>query len=255
MKSPTPLDRRYIFIQIKAERNHATQAVVPFHPEIFNLNESILTDEKMARDSLSIAKNQFEEETRTYIRSLENDMRAQGKSINPSLKLDKYGHFDDSWSFDFLPCGGIMLMIWEPGGDKTHKMSLVPEIVMISNGILTGKGKRPARIEEIEFSPNVTVMYGSIHMSDYVLFSPEMMSEYECLIPDKVPGFEEEGTITEILHRASNDENDRVLDVSMNAFCSDYLDNVPQALLLRDWAVEYHNRLLKEVKPKKTYLS
>ncbi len=76
--------------------------------------------------------------------------------------------------------------------------------------------------------PKIACWYGSVYSSEHILLPLETMLEYEM-----------ETGVPEV-HNVKG----RFADIPMRAFCSDYTENVAQALLLRDWAVEYHNRLL-----------
>jgi hypothetical protein len=223
---PSPLDRRLLLIQIKSERDDGCQAVVPIHPSIYNLPNSIRNDEGTARNALLIARGQFEKESGDYIEYL----KANGFPLSP-LGLEKFMGFDDSWLFEFFPYGDLLAMRWDFGGEDKYEMGAVRPIA-ITNAISTlHSGKRQARIEECECVPNVAIFYGSVREDDHLLLPRESMLEYE----EKVVDF------GGLAHR----ENGWITEVPASAFCSSYTLNVPQALLLRNWAVEYHNSLLK----------
>ena len=225
---PTPLDRRYIIIQIKEDRD-GCQAVVPIHPSILDLPESILTDESIAREALSAAREQFETEANAYAEAMTQH------GINPSLRMDEFQRINDKWRFDFAPYREMLAMRWEFEDEQPYEIGLVPA-VLVSNGVFT-KTSQPnqAPLEEIEIVPNVFILYGNTRASDHLLLSREMMLEYERKgeLPLGLP------------KKLLRSERGWMVEVPMSALCSSYTLNVPQALLLRNWAVEYHNRLLQ----------
>ena len=227
--SPTPLDRRYILLQQKAERDDRLQSVVPIHPSILDLPEDILFDVGIAKDSLYAARQQFEKETNDYT----DWMKKERYQYYSELKLREYEHFNDNWSFEFAPHDGILKMTWKADDKEPIHIALVNN-VLITNALEFEKGKGLIKPEDCEIVENVAYLQGSVHYSDGILLSPETMLEYEAKSP---------------LGEIARDQEDWKLDIPMNAFCSTYLDNIPQGLLLRDWAVDYNNRLLQKANP------
>lgn len=234
IKSLTPLDRRYLPIQAKEEYDDRCQAVVPIHPDILGLPDSVLTDGKLARDTLSSIGEQFEREVEDYITTL----REKGyQSIIVDDRVEDYGHFDCRWLFDFSAYNGLMKMSWELDEKEPYEMVLLTSPVLVSNAVESeimrdlGFPNKKGEPEEYEIAPNVTIIYGSKHVPDFVFMPTETMLEYEMrpqMLLRKIDGWKAE--------------------ICVRAFCSSYVNNVPQALLLRNWAVEYHNRLLEQTR-------
>jgi len=226
----TPMERRLLFIHSKDDRNQDCQAVVPAHPAILGLPNDVLTDEAIARDALSTARDQYETLAGGYIMALE----AQGDHIDPSLKqeLEEYRRFNDGWSFEFQPYNRVLAMKWTTHRKDRHEMGMMSP-VLVSNDARTRPGPM-AKPVDWEMDLNVMLIYNTTMDPDFALLPKEVMLEYECDLPyiDLVRKVDEDGWLAE---------------VAMNAFCSSYTSNMPQALLLRDWAVEYNNRLLEKV--------
>ncbi len=226
------LDRRYLIIQIKEDRD-GCQAVVPVHPTVLDLPSSVLTDESIAREALSVAKAQFETEVESYVEAIGRD-----GSINESLKIQKFLKVSYRWRFSFAPFREMLAMRWDFGDEQPYEIGIVPA-VMVSNAIAAEEsGKEQATIEQIEISSNVTIFYGNTATDDYVLWPREMMMEYETKrqLPLGIP------------RKVVRSEKGWMASVPVSALCSSYTLNVPQALLMRNWASDYHNRLLERAK-------
>ena len=221
----TPLDRRHLLIQIKENRG-GCQAVVPVHPAVLRLGRLVLDDEKYVREALETARIQFETESKAYI----DVMRSEGP-MHQSLRLNEHEQWNNAWNFVFFSYNGVLGMRWELDEPKPYEIGYVPT-VCISNGIFLAN-KRRAQIDEIEIAPNVTIFYGNTMANDYLLLPREVMLEYECDDP---------------LAQKVHEETDLKTELAVGAFCSSYTRNVPQALLMRNWAAAYNNRLLEEAK-------
>ena len=214
-------------IQVKDDVDRC-QVVVPVHPEVLKLGNSLLADEEYAAEALKTARKQFERDAVAYIEAL----RSEG-SLHPSLRLDEYRRWNDEWRFTFFPYGGILAMRWELAEPEPCRIGLFPHVCITNEYMHISKdGPRRAEIDDAEMAPNVGILYGSTTHEDYLLIPHKTMLEYE-----------KRDDVTQVVHEA--DANGTHLVVS--AFCSSYTRNVPQALLMRDWAVDYHNRLLGHV--------
>ncbi|MBI2173019.1 MAG: hypothetical protein HYT73_02285 [Candidatus Aenigmarchaeota archaeon] len=225
MKILTPLDRRQLLIQIK-DNVDGCQAVVPAHPEVLRLDGSVLTDETYAMEALRAIREHFETDSGAYIEAL----ISMGYHTRPSLKLDEYRRWNDGWRFTFSPFNEVLSMRWELDEPEPYEIGLCP-MVCITNGIVLEEHGNIAEIDEVEIAPNVGIIYGSTHEDDRLLIPHETMLEYE-----------HRTALTQKVHKES------VLGtyLAVSAFCSSYTRNVPQALLMRNWAVDYHNRLLEK---------
>lgn len=220
-KKHTPLDKRRLPLQKRREHMHNYWALVPLHPAVFDLPVSSLEDGEIAKDALLVAKETFEQEVCGYIEVLEESRCI----IDPSVY--DYNHFDPAWRFSFQPHHAVMAMRWENDGTEPYSIALSQPLWVYS--ISLKNGGRDAGPEEYEASPGVS--FGNIpeNIPGVVFLPPQTASEYS----HRVIG----------AGRPVRRENATVYP--MRVFQSSPVRNVPQALLLRDWAVEYNNRLLE----------
>jgi hypothetical protein len=231
MKNHTPLNRRELPIQIKDDREQACEAVVPVHPGVIELPECIRMDEDIAKAALESARKKFEDDSLAYANALVKQM---GQEKRNELGLPGYMTFDKNWRIAFFPYNGLMGLRWQLNGDGVYDIGFVPAVA-ISNAIVSKDGQNVS-IEEIEMAPNVTLFYGLVIDDDYLMLPKGKMLQYEA-----------RSDLARMARR--NFPIDSHIAVIAGALCSSYVENVPQALLLRNWGVEYANQLLSMTEP------
>lgn len=218
------LDRKELLIQSIHEREKANlgdlTATVPVHLRILEFPASLRTDETLLQGARETVKAWYDEDMAYHLDAL----NAHGD--DPSL-VRGFERFDDGWILSGSPDEkGFLALSWRNNGRiDTIKFCKVP-VHLYNQWERKGKFYTPetgSRNKWIEsFGRNLCD-------SEVIFMDPEKMRKY---------GIECE------LARISL-ETGRA-EVLGHAFCSEYQPNMGKALLLRDFAVFYLNKLLEK---------
>ncbi|MBI2449629.1 hypothetical protein HYV49_05010 [Candidatus Pacearchaeota archaeon] len=216
------LVRRELPIQsiIERERMGLDDLVVtvPVHPKIFNLSQEVRTDLSLLGGAKEIVKSFYEEDMAYYLKCLEIH------EYDPSL-IKGFERFDDNWVLDGTPDEeGFLILTWKNNG-KVDCIEVVKSPVFFYNQYdESGRFYTPESALEGNLIENIG---RSQRHSEVVFMSPEKMSRYGA--ESRLAKIDTERGIAKVMGRA---------------FTSDYQPNMGKALLLRDFAVFYLNRLL-----------
>lgn len=214
------LDRHELPIQSINERNQDCTATVPVHLKVIGLPKSTRTDFSLIRTARKTVREWYNEDMNYYLKILE-----LGGYDLPWLK--GYEKFKDDWTLtgstgdDF-----INLILKENGKSHTIKYSSIPTPLYNQwnelNEFYTPEHFRETDAHEI--------LYRGVRDSDVVYMSPEKMLKYG--ITASITTFAPERGIAEVMG---------------TTFSSDYNANAAIPLLLRNFAVCYHNNLLLRI--------
>lgn len=215
----SPLVRQELPIQSVYERGEDCTTTVPVHLSILGLPPEVRTDLKLISGVRDTIKTWFDDDMERYLEVL----RAGGDDL---AHLRGYERFHDEWSLEGRPDGnGFLRLHWmEVGGTQSIGLAHIP-VVLHNRHNQQGKFYSQADIVEAACAE---IMYRSSLDPDVVLMTPGKMREY--------------GTESDV-HRI--DPSGGIAEVVSQAFCSDYQASMAKALLLRDFAVAYLNRLLE----------
>lgn len=193
-------------------------ATVPVHQKILQLPADVRTDQSLIADARGTVEAWYNEDMQYHLKCLEMG------GTDPSL-VKGYEIFDDEWIFEWSPDNeGFLALSWRDNG-RTDKIGFCDIPVFLYN---QWDENRRFYTEERAAQENwIECVDRSLRHSETVFMDPEKMRKY--------------GTESEL---ARFDPDKGIAEVAGYAFCSDYLPHMGKALLLRDFAVFYLNRLL-----------
>jgi len=214
------LDRKELLIQTihqRADENlDDLTATVPVHLRILDLPARVRTDGSLLEGARETVKVWYEEDMKYHLESLAY------YGDDPSL-VKGFEKFDDSWTLDGLPDEqGFFALRWKNNGRvDSIKFCKIP-LLFYNQWEKEGKF----------YTPEYTSSRKLVENFGRNLCDPEIIF----MDPEKMRNYGTEGDLTRILP-------DRA-EVMGHGFCSDYQPNMGKALLLRDFAVFYLNKLL-----------
>lgn len=216
-KMKEELSRWELLIQSIKERNCDCQAIVPIHLDVLSLRPELRTANFSINDALSTVREWYNKDMAIYLQSL----REEGKEL-PWLR--GYEEFGNDWKLGIRPGKkGFLDLTWDE--KKSHYIGFgeVPVTLYSESG---EHGKFPTA-EDCERNGWMLV-YRNVMDSEIVAMPPEKLKKYG----KEMPG------VAEI------DLKKGVAEVVAQAFYSPHYPSVAEALLLRNFAVYYHNQLL-----------
>ncbi len=193
-------------------------ATVPIHLKILQLSVSVRTDQSLIREARETVKVWFNEDMAYHLKCLEIG------GTDPSL-VKGYETFNDNWILEWLPDNeGFLTLSWKDNGrvDNIH-FCKIP--IFLYN----------------QWDENRKFYTRELVLKDYLIecFSRHLNDpEVVFMEPEKMKKYGIESKLARI------DLNKGVAEVMGHAFCSAYQPNMGKALLLRDFAVFYLNKLL-----------
>ena len=221
------LKKHEVVIQDLIYRNSALQVDVPVHPAIFSLDEKITLDRTIPTNV--ILNNDF-------ARDCENDINnyIQGNTdFSPEeisdLRLNDYRKFNSEWTFLFTPSdrGAFLDLHWNDGHSE-HTLGYISCPSYIQGDRKSHNSLWSAKeLSEQQDIPINSLFYGinSRAESSLILFET----------PEKFSRFHGE--------EIEQDNLSESIETTVHTFSSSYLENIPQAIILRNFAVEYLNKL------------
>lgn len=217
------LNRHELPIQSVSERSFDLTATVPVNATIFQLTPQARLDRVNLQGAHGTVSRWFNEDMEYHLECLRQD---GGADATKALK--GYERFSNDWSLvSTLGEGGFLQLHWrKPGQTQSIGLSRVP--IILYNALDKDHGFYTP--EKVLDGKTVEVLYRSVREPEIVFMNPEKMKQFA---KDDDPANIKIGT--------------GKIEVRANGFCSDYqtgLDAMPKALLLRDFAVFYLNRLL-----------
>lgn len=193
-------------------------ATVPVHMKILQLPVSVRTDSSLIAEARETVKCWFNKDMVYHLKCLEME------DYDPSL-VRGFERFDDNWVLEGLPDeSGFLSLYWKNNGRVDDIKFVQAPIFLYNQWDENGKFYAPEYILKRNLIENFA---RNLRDPEVVFMQPEKMRKY---------GIESE------LARIDIDRG--VAEVMCNAFCSGYHPNMGKALLLRDFAVFYLNKLL-----------
>ena len=211
------LVRRDLPIQSIKERGEDLTATVPVHLRVLRLPASVRIDQSLISDAREIVSAWYNEDMEYHIRCLELD------GYDLSI-IEGYERFNDDWILKGEPdINGFLSLSWDDGIDVGH-IGFVKSPVVYYNQF--DENKKFYTPDSALKGALVECLYRSLRDSETIWMDPDKMKKYgiECRL-------------------AKIDVKHGVAEVVGQAFCSDYQQNMGKALLLRDFAVFYLNKL------------
>ncbi len=220
------LDRRELPIQwikeFEIKGLDDLTATVPVHLKILQLPIPVRTDKLLLAGAIETIKAWFNEDMAYHLNSLESDGSCDPRAFS---LVREYERFNDNWAFEWLPDNaGFLALTWRDNGRVDRMCFCKTPVVLYNQWDENRQFYTPKYILENNFMEGST---RSLKESQTVFMEPEKMKKY---------GIESE--------LARIDVERGVAEVQGHAFCSDYQPNMGKALLLRDFAVFYLNKLL-----------
>ena len=225
------LHRKEIAIQELIYKDSALQVDIPLHSAIFSLDEMVRLDRSMANKIL------FDEE---YINECERDIGDYIKSIDylsedqkMELRLENFQKFSTEWEFSFSQSkySHFLDLIWNDGYKK-HELGYIDVPTFIFN-----YKKSPAlcksaedNASEVDMHPN-SLIFGRENLAEASLILFENPAKFIRFNGNKEAKYE--------LERKNNK-----ITMSVFTFSSSHLENIPQAIILRNFGVRYLNKLV-----------
>ena len=218
------LDRHELPIQSITERNEDCTATVPVHLAVMKMQPLVRVDSTLlSGNSLKTVRTWYNEDMEYYLDCL----KREGYHLP---WLEGYERFRDEWALTGEPDGhGFLQLQWREG-EQTHTIRFIKTPVILYNQF-NENGK--FYTFESGWKSKGLVEYISRSMKD---------SDTVCMGPEKMRLYGVENEIARIR------EDKGIAEVMGHAFCSDYHNNMARALLLRDFAVFYLNKLLEIAK-------
>lgn len=218
------LSRFELLIQSVRERNEYCRAVVPVHLDIFSLEPDIEGLRFSADSVLSTVREWYNADMAEYL----DDLKKEGKDL-PWLK--GFEEFGKDWKLGTRPgTRGFLDLTWNERQPHYIKFGAVPVTLVNKTDekgrFFTGEDCQKNRWRYVTRS----ILEGEV-----VAMPPEKMLKYG----KEVPGV------------ATIDLKKGVAEVLGQAFYSPYYESLAEAMLLRNFAVCYHNWLLEVAKSKK----
>jgi len=203
-------------LQAVYEMGQYATTIVPVHLEIANLNPARRTDLSIITDAKRTVRTWYNEDMEYYLGCLKEDGDHLGW-------LEGYEVFRDDWELGGESEGEFLKLIWKEN-NNLHAIRLNPNSVILRNQ--HDEQGRFYTTEKIRRGRFVEVAYRNLRDAEFVLISPEKMRKY--------------GQETNI---ARINESEGIAEVESRVFLSHYYPNVAKALLLRNFAVFYLNKL------------
>jgi len=218
------LDRGEAPIQDVSEYNERDRdsltATVPVHLEIFGIPVNVRTDKKIIGDVREVVKEWYNQDMLYHLKCLEGDDVADLSLVRG---FEKFG---DNWGLEGVADeGGFLRLVWKNNG-RIDQIAFCRAPVILYNQ--WDENKQFYTRAVATKNQWIELITRGLRQSECMFMTPEKMKRY--------------GVETEI-SRIRIEEG--VAEVMGHAFCSEYLPNMPRALLLRDFAVAYLNRLLE----------
>tara|TARA_Y100000310_G_C20649782_1_gene798724 strand:+ start:751 stop:1410 length:660 start_codon:yes stop_codon:yes gene_type:complete len=215
------LDRHELPIQSINERNHACTATVPVHLKVLRLPPKIRCDLTHLQGSREVVRDWYNADMKHHLHCLVN--------YGPVPGLKGYDRFNEDWTLDAVPDEqGFLRLQWQEE-KQVHKMQFVVIHTILYNQF--NENREFYTPEYFKGKDELEIMYRSLHDEETVYLTPEKMKCYGS----------ESGSIRIARERG-------VARVLGQSFCSEYHMSMPRALLLRNYAVFYLNRLLEVAK-------
>lgn len=214
------LIRQELPIQFIEERSLCT-AIVPVHLDILKLSPSIRTDRSLLDGAAANVKQAYNEDMAYHLSVLEK----VGIAAPP---LRGYEKFKGEWQLGGVPDGTGFLTLNLVADGGLHPIQFIPTPLILHN---------QHKPKKREFFAPEDVLNGKFteHFSR-IISRPNVVYMH----PEKMRHYSVEDALTRI------DEENGIAEVTALAFHSYYTD-ISKAILLRDFAVFYLNRLLEKV--------
>ena|SRR3989338_3075872 len=212
------LVRQELPIQSIYQREQACTATVPIHLDIMGLPEITRANPSLVANARDVVKPWYNEDMAYYI----NVLRKDGMELP---WLEAYEKFRDDWQLDGELCNGFLSLSWRENGE-VHNMRYNPIPVVLCNQH-DEYGEFYTHDSLTKGGRLIEIIYRNVTDPEIVAMDPEKMRKYGS-----------ESGIARIR------EDEGVAEVVGNVFSSDYHMNMAKALLLRNFAVFYMNRLL-----------
>ena len=193
-------------------------ATVPVHLKILQLPVSTRTNQSLIAEARETVKEWFNEDMDYHLKCL------NAYDDDPSL-VKGYERFNDDWILEWSPDDeGFLELAWKSNG-RIDNMSFCKIPIFLYN---QRDENRRFYTPESVLQENLIECFGrNLRNPEVVFMEPEKMKKY---------GIESE--------LARIDIKSGVAEVIGYAFCSNYQPHMGKALLLRDFAVFYLNKLL-----------
>lgn len=213
------LNRHELLIQSVTERNEDCCAIIPIHSQVLQLPLEVRLDKSILKGAITEVRKSYDEDMRNYLAVL-------GVQRHIMPWLEGYEKFNDNWVLDSKPGLGFLDLTWIDHKQEEMCVGLLSLPTIIYNQF--NEHKKFYSPEDWKADRWVPVMGRSINNEDVVAMSPEKMRKY---------GFEN-GIAKIEKHKGEARVISRV-------FHSEYYGNLAIPLLLRNYAVVYHNKLLE----------
>lgn len=217
------LDRHELPLQSVDEQGQSLKAIVPVHLNILSLRYQERVDRSNLSGAYSTVRRWYDEDMDYHLECLRKDRGTQGTN-----GMRGYERFSTDWSLgSTMGEGGFLNLTWRESA-RTRAIGLSRTPVILFNRSDQDHGFHT--LDGVMDGKTIEVVYKSIDTPEVVYMDPDKMRQY--------------GKET---RRAKIDLEKGVAEVMASAFCSESqngLAALPKALLLRDYAVFYLNRLL-----------
>lgn len=205
--------------------NDRIHVAIPILPGVLSLDEKIRLDTSLPKEIFSALGPEYEEDVQCYMLNLRPEQIKQlglgyfVKFKNDwllSFELSEEGSFHDfvftvnrkEMRMGFTPVPGVMFNCFNP---ETKKLYTAEELFKGRSGI------------------NSMVYYRPRIASDLVLFSFEKFKRFKPTVP-----------FYELIDEVK-------IEIAGPTFCSEYVDNVAQGILMRNFGVKYLNALAEHI--------
>ena len=218
------LIRHELPIQSIVERHQDCYAIVPIHLSVLNLPDIVKADLRMIEGAKETVAKWYNEDMEYYLDVL-------GSQRKHTFHLKGYEKFDESWRLDAIPGkGGFLTLRWQEKNAQHILQYLRIPLILYNQ---TDENRQFYNYETFRKKREVEIFYKHIHDSEVVYFTPEKMLKYGK--KSRLTGFKPKSGI---------------IEVSSRCLISNYTPNFAHALLLRDFGMFYHNRLLEAAQRK-----
>ena len=223
------LAREELVIQANMYEDDMLQIDAPVHPSIHSLEESIRFDMSIPKQILQDSSyiTECESDINKYVVAISQDFSEE--EIN-SWGVFSFEKFNPKWTFSFEKADVLPTIKWDDGL-KTHELVYVGIPTCIHGITEHGKGLSAKDLSVMYDMPEHALIHGRIHKSEPSLILFNETEKYERFHGDVL----------------TTNHNTTVYTLSTFR-----LDNVPQAIFLRNFAVRYLNTLTERALIKNT---